>query len=102
MAIKMNKKGDPKDKEKSDTTRINQAKDKYAQNLGMKKEEVVDKYMEGAYGRGENLLKSTGGGKPNMQKNRKKGSTTSTAYGKEVKKYEKGTKGIKMSKKGKC
>lgn len=101
MALKMNKKVDPKEKDKADTTRINQAKDKYAQNLGMKKEEVVNKYMDGAYGKGENLLKSTGNAS-NMQKNRKKGSTTTTAYGKEVKKYEKGTKGIKMSKKGKC
>lgn len=60
--------------------------------------ETINKYSEAKYVADEDKLKSNGG-QPAAQKRRKKGSTTLTAAGTPVKKYNKGTSGVKMRKK---
>lgn len=65
--------------EESDSTRVNNAKDNYASKLGLTKDQVVTSYMKDAYGRGENLLKSTGNKASTLDD--RKGSSTKTVSG---------------------
>jgi hypothetical protein len=89
-----------KDPEKESKARQEKAAKNYAKNINpdLKPEDVRAKYLENAYGKGDVRGMD---GKPAMQKIRRKGSTTKTAFGEPVKKYEKGTKSVVIKKK-KC
>lgn len=104
--IKMSKSKEPKKEEVEVKATVDTSTEPY-------KKQLIDDRRKVANGEALNVHGS--GGKPNAQKIRKKGSTTHTAAGKPVKEasqdfrgikngkkdtYSKGTKGIKMKKKG--